>query len=1243
MRLKRLIPLLLLPALGISCAREQFGSGQAEETAPGVSGLTFNVSLPDTGPHPIASKTMLGEYDEGKYPTYWSAGDAISINGVVSNEVPEELDGNRTVPFTFDGVLSAPYNALYPATDEQDVFAIPAEQQFAEETFDPAAVPMYGTGGYDDMQMKHLTSLLSFNVVDARRETSLKKVMVLACAGEVISGKFRMGKDEQQRFDGTFTPVEGIPSITMNFDPMPDLDSKGLKFFVAVPAGTYSGGFSFILFDEDDNVMTLSYKREEGGYVLEPSKVIEFPEVQFEKSASTTVIETAEDLLEMASGDGKGKYLQLEDIDLSGLSYTPLSSFSGEYEGTGHSITGLTTPLFKTLSGSVQNLTVEADVKVTEKSVTSAGILVNEMTSGSSVKRCTVKGSLVYESGETQTSTLNVGGLAGKATSARISDCSVYASVTITDKQKVTSGNVYLGGVIGYDSSGTISGCEAHGIVTNALRYDYTAYNNKSHNNGGIVGYMSNTKSSGNVNSGRVVMTASAMNTVTAGGIAGAIKGSSAVSDGDVNRGEVYFSPIGETTACARYLQCGGLFGRAEDNATVKNGLNDSMAAVWYDNQYTDTYGANIGGVIGVNFAFASYLVNKGTVRTTGASVTRSSSARGLFVGGVLGNHCHTKGGGQAHHLTNEGLLDIVPLFSYKWNVIGAVIGSMGEIDNSKIASSAAQLSATADSKVYIHRKHDDKPLFVGGLVGNAYQNIPGSLTDSESHGQIISEGMINTDKSKRTAVTDRNAFGGLIGRVYCSDSGYKFELKDCSSDVDMTFTKAEGSVRLSLGGAIGLVEATNLDAENIVTGGSISFNDNAETISFGGQVGAIWYTDADHWSKVNWKNCTSTTAISLKENGKLSKHPVAGGIIGLVAAPDNCPVELNVEGCVNEGSIDRLVSGVKDPIQSNANTENIAGGIVGSLGIRDAMELQDFVGSERKVTIASENITYSAIKAEITGCENRARIIFNPYVGEDLFSKTCASIEISPNFSFTGGIVGMSAPVGNESYVEIRNCTNSGNIWSTSGMNGGIVGYLFANTKVLGTKGPDGVKYTKNEGLVYERDIEKAAVVGGGNGYVWSGGIVGGIPYSGLNHTRTAIEYCWNAGDVCGSSMNACPTPCAGGIVGYFGVKGDVLTHCKNSGHVRNYPHSGSLDFSGYLCGDTSVGKEGGEMIIHKLTECGAGGFVCRNGVWIAASAGGDFLWYQGVYCNDPVSATFDGITGSVCWDNESVLSWEE
>ena len=52
-----------------------------------VGKTTVNVSLE-------ASRTQLGDKDaEGKYPLFWSAGDAIAINGVASQPLAASFDG----------------------------------------------------------------------------------------------------------------------------------------------------------------------------------------------------------------------------------------------------------------------------------------------------------------------------------------------------------------------------------------------------------------------------------------------------------------------------------------------------------------------------------------------------------------------------------------------------------------------------------------------------------------------------------------------------------------------------------------------------------------------------------------------------------------------------------------------------------------------------------------------------------------------------------------------------------------------------------------------------------------------------------------------------------------------------------------------------------------------------------------------------------------------------------------------
>ena len=63
-----------------------------------------------------ASRTQLGERnDEGKYPLYWSEGDAIAINGVASNPLTSGDTANAT--FSFNQEVIRPYCVVYPATE----------------------------------------------------------------------------------------------------------------------------------------------------------------------------------------------------------------------------------------------------------------------------------------------------------------------------------------------------------------------------------------------------------------------------------------------------------------------------------------------------------------------------------------------------------------------------------------------------------------------------------------------------------------------------------------------------------------------------------------------------------------------------------------------------------------------------------------------------------------------------------------------------------------------------------------------------------------------------------------------------------------------------------------------------------------------------------------------------------------------------------------------------------------------
>ncbi len=146
----------------------------------------------------------------------------------------------------------------------------------------------------------------------------------------------------------------------------------------------------------------------------------------------TVHISSAEDLARLASDCVLDSYSQGltvildNDIDLGGRDIYPIPSFSGAFDGGGHTISGLSLAT----DGSHQGLFRYVQAEGT-------------------VKNLKVSGGIVPENGRCQ-----AGGIAGTNYGA-IQNCSFDGSV---------SGLNYVGGLVG-ENYGTISGCEAAGTV----------------------------------------------------------------------------------------------------------------------------------------------------------------------------------------------------------------------------------------------------------------------------------------------------------------------------------------------------------------------------------------------------------------------------------------------------------------------------------------------------------------------------------------------------------------------------------------------------------------------------------------------------------------------------------------------------------------------------------------------------------------------------------------------------------
>ncbi|MDR1758048.1 MAG: hypothetical protein LBR51_03680, partial [Bacteroidales bacterium] len=201
---------------------------------------------------------------------------------------------------------------------------------------------------------------------------------------------------------------------------------------------------------------------------------------------------------ELASISSSGKYVLGNDIDLTGVSWTPITTFSGTLDGNGYAIKNLTLNytsinvvnyggLFITLSTcNVKNVVLEdVNIKVTNQgsgnlAVLYFGALASKANLSANITHCSVSGNIeVIGNGKTGYQHLHyVGGLIGNATSdgpgtgvAIIDQCFSTASIQVSNCD-----GVQVGGLIGIAQGGAIiSKCYA---VSDIELKDITAYPN---------------------------------------------------------------------------------------------------------------------------------------------------------------------------------------------------------------------------------------------------------------------------------------------------------------------------------------------------------------------------------------------------------------------------------------------------------------------------------------------------------------------------------------------------------------------------------------------------------------------------------------------------------------------------------------------------------------------------------------------------------------------------------------------
>ena len=328
---------------------------------------------------------------------------------------------------------------------------------------------------------------------------------------------------------------------------------------------------------------------------------------------------------QLSSMDGSSGYYRLmSDIEITDEDeWESISSFSGTLDGNGHTISGLTSALFDSLSGAtVTNLNLSGTIGSEDDTATgNVGFLANSAVYGTNVSNVTASGT-IYSSGT------NTGGLigyvyafnsSGQYSAVYISNCST--NVTINS----SGGNT--GGLVGNVSQGCyITDCTSEGTITSSGAYT-----------GGLVGaanvcFISNSSSSCTVNGG-----------ANSGGLVG-LTASTTLTDctasGDVTGTSYVGGLVGYCgpTSLSNCLAEGNVTSTGTEDSTYTGGLIGYLAYTVDTSSCTangdvTSYTGYTGGLVGYDY-YSTSDITTGTVSST-QSVTSTNGTVGTYYGGT--------------------------------------------------------------------------------------------------------------------------------------------------------------------------------------------------------------------------------------------------------------------------------------------------------------------------------------------------------------------------------------------------------------------------------------------------------------------------------------------------------------------------------------------------------------------------------------------------------------------------------
>ena len=732
------------------------------------------------------TKTHIGEKSGESYPLYWSEGDKIAINGVASEALAAESDGQVSAVFEFKSVLTYPYNIVYPTpvtnlnvdlggvrTGSSQKVTFLAEQPYKAGSFADGAAPLYAqvVEAGEAINMHHLAGVL--RLAPKGEGVTLTSMTVTTETGK-IAGDFTVDCSN----GALVAEADATNVVTVTFGEGLALGAEATPIYVALPAGEY-GEIEVVLNTATDN-MVVKFNSD-GKKAIKAGIVREFAEFAYKTTtdaAEEFIITTKEDLIRFASAAATAQSAKLAGvIDMTGEAWTPIQGFVGTFDGDkegGFYIKGLSAPLFGTISGEIKNLKLtDVDITVTEnyfygeKPVVYSGAIAYHLASGK-LTGCYASGKV-----EVNNAVFNVadddlvgnyldvclGGMIGLVESGVVSSCENHVDLSLTSawKNDHASGfSVKTGAMIGMvaDSS-EISSCQNYGDIVCELAHTKS----KAVHMGALLGGTSADNSLAvfkdctNHGNFSVSAKASRRNTYYVGGVAGYL-----------NKGITEFKNLTN-------LGCGELLGAG-------NGQ-----------EY------RVGGIAGAINSESDNLVNgskddasKGCVRISSDEAGKNGNVylAGMAYGSIAG----------LSNAKNYGKLTIE---GYAANTyLAGILGT----------NSSASFTNCENHGTLVHNLAVSAVTNIGGILAQGYiaadntRDIPFSITGCKNTGNIV------YNVAAGAAHTGLRVIGGIYGYGNIKSKLIPVNIVDCTSSGIMTVKDASNKdIELAFGAIHGYTQ----------------------------------------------------------------------------------------------------------------------------------------------------------------------------------------------------------------------------------------------------------------------------------------------------------------------------------------------------------------------------------------------------------------------------------------------------